>query len=214
MGLGVGLPEARLPVAALPELPLPDVAIADIACPDVTHRDVGRPEKGYRPAPAPDDSSFSHDVSALAAASPSQDTLLRHRRRLHGVLLDALDLRRRDISGVSDEALRKEANIVLGQIIQDDEALPASTDRGQLLIDVVNEAVGLGPLEPLLADDAVSEIMVTRHDEIFVESGGRLHRHSGGFSSEQAVLGVIERIVSHLGRRLDESSPMVDELKR
>jgi pilus assembly protein CpaF len=214
MGLGVGRPEARLPVAglpvaALPELPLPDVAIADIACSDVAHRDVGRPEKGYRPAPAPDDSS-SHDVSALAAASPSQDTLLRHRRRLHGVLLDALDLRRRDISGISDEALRKEANIVLAQIIQDDEALPASTDRGQLLIDVVNEAVGLGPLEPLLADDAVSEIMVNRHDEIFVESGGRLHRHSGGFSSEQAVLGVIERIVSPLGRRVDESSPMVD----
>jgi pilus assembly protein CpaF len=207
VGLGVGrtearLPEARLSVAALPELPLPD--------PDVTHRHVVRSDVGYRHASAPDDSSSSRDVSALAAATPSQDTLLRHRRRLHGVLLDALDLRRRDISGVSDEALRKEANIVLGQIIQDDEALPASTDRGQLLIDVVNEAVGLGPLEPLLADDAISEIMVNRHDEIFVESGGRLHRHAGGFSSEQAVLGVIERIVSPLGRRVDESSPMVD----
>jgi pilus assembly protein CpaF len=207
VGLGVGrtearLPEARLSVAALPELPLPD--------PDVTHRHVVRSDVGYRHASAPDDSSSSRDVSALAAATPLQDTLLRHRRRLHGVLLDALDLRRRDISGVSDEALRKEANIVLGQIIQDDEALPASTDRGQLLIDVVNEAVGLGPLEPLLADDAISEIMVNRHDEIFVESGGRLHRHAGGFSSEQAVLGVIERIVSPLGRRVDESSPMVD----
>ncbi|HWL27734.1 MAG TPA: CpaF family protein, partial [Burkholderiaceae bacterium] len=131
-------------------------------------------------------------------------------RRLHGVLLEALDLRRRDISGISDEALRKEAHTVLAQIIQDDDALPASTDRAQLLLDVVNEAVGLGPLEPLLADDAVSEIMVNRHDEIFVESRGRLYQHPGCFSSEQAVLGGIERIVSPLGRRVDESSPMVD----
>ncbi|NGM87894.1 Flp pilus assembly complex ATPase component [Parapusillimonas sp. SGNA-6] len=151
-----------------------------------------------------------HRDAGLTTASPSYDTLLRHRRRLHAVLLEALDLRRRDISGISDEALRREAHAVLAQIIQDDTALPASTDRGQLLVDVVNEAVGLGPLEPLLADDGVSEIMVNRHDEIFVESQGRLSRYPGGFSSEQAVLGVIERIVSPLGRRVDESSPMVD----
>lgn len=152
----------------------------------------------------------SSPLPSQAADVPVHDGLLRHRRRLHTVLLEALDLRRRDISGISDEALRNEANTVLAQIIQADEMLPPLADRGQLLLDVVNEAVGLGPLEPLLADDAVTEIMVNRHDEIFVESQGRLYRHSGGFSSEQAVLGVIERIVSPLGRRIDESSPMVD----
>ncbi|HLS51254.1 MAG TPA: CpaF family protein, partial [Burkholderiaceae bacterium] len=76
--------------------------------------------------------------------------------------------------------------------------------------EVLNEAVGLGPLEPLLADPHINEIMVNRHDEIFVEQEGQLKRHPSVFSSEQAVLSVIERIVSPLGRRIDESSPMVD----
>src|SRR5690606_20999943 len=149
--------------------------------------------------------------SALPALHPlPSDALLHHRRRLHTDLLEALDLRRRDIAAMSDDALRSEAMNVLGDIIAQDSSLPDSVDRRQMLVDVVNEAVGLGPLEPLLVDPVVSEIMVNRHDEIFVESRGRLHRHPGAFSSEQAVLGVIERIVSPLGRRIDESSPMVD----
>src|SRR5690606_8969443 len=98
----------------------------------------------------------------------------------------------------------------LGEIIAHDIELPESVDRGRMLVDVVNEAVGLGPLAPLLADPSISEIMVNRHDEISVEIQGRLSRYTGAFSSEQAVLGVIERIVSPLGRRIDESSPMVD----
>src|SRR5699024_8872460 len=66
------------------------------------------------------------------------------------------------------------------------------------------------PLEPLLADPSVTEIMVNRHDEIFVERSGRLYPFSGGFSSEQAVLSVIDRIVAPLGRRIDDGAPMVD----
>ncbi|WP_353193917.1 ATPase, T2SS/T4P/T4SS family [Pusillimonas noertemannii] len=135
---------------------------------------------------------------------------LQHRRRLHRALLKALDLRRRDVVTLSDMALRSEARQVLSAIIEEDQALPAGIDREALLAEVVDEAIGLGPLEPLLADAAISEIMVNRHDEIFVETAGRLRRHASGFSSEQAVLGVIERIVSPLGRRIDESSPMVD----
>jgi pilus assembly protein CpaF len=133
-----------------------------------------------------------------------------HRRRLHQALLSALDLRRRDIAGLSDDALRQEAAAALERLIQQDEALPAEIDRHTLLSEVVNEAIGLGPLEPLLADPTITEIMVNRHDEIYVESRGRLYRHSSGFSSEAAVIGVIDRIVAPLGRRIDESSPMVD----
>ncbi|AEC19855.1 putative general secretion pathway ATPase [Pusillimonas sp. T7-7] len=140
----------------------------------------------------------------------SLNVLLFHRRRLHLALLEALDLRRRDIASMSDEALRSEASAALSDIISTDTELPAYIDKPALLIEVVNEAVGLGPLEPLLADQAVTEIMVNRHDEIFVEINGQLKRHTAAFSSEQAVLGVIDRIVSPLGRRIDESSPMVD----
>ncbi len=138
------------------------------------------------------------------------NTLLHHRRRLHASLLEALDLRRRDIASMSDDALRSEATAALSEILTHDAELPDSVDRRTLLLAVVNEAVGLGPLEPLLADPSITEIMVNRHDEIFIEAGGRLIRHPAVFSSEQAVLGVIDRIVSPLGRRIDESSPMVD----
>ncbi|WP_265583949.1 CpaF family protein [Chitinimonas koreensis] len=89
-------------------------------------------------------------------------------------------------------------------------SLPADIDREQLIDDVLHEAVGLGPLEKLLADPSISEIMVNRSDEIFVERGGRLQRYPAAFTSEEAVRGVIERIVAPLGRRIDESSPMVD----
>lgn len=135
---------------------------------------------------------------------------VRHCQRLHSALLDALDLRRRDIAAMSDGALRTEAVSILSGLLAKDDSIPESLDRARLIRTVVDEAVGLGPLEPLLEDNRITEIMVNRHDEIFVETAGRLHRHAGGFSSEQAVLGVIERIVSPLGRRIDESSPMVD----
>lgn len=138
------------------------------------------------------------------------ENYMRHCRRLHAELLEALDLRRRDIASMSDGALRAEASALLSDIVARDAGMPEHWDREQLLRTVVDEAVGLGPLEPLLADPSVSEIMVNRHDEIFVEIAGRLGRYPGRFSSEQAVLGVIERIVSPLGRRIDESSPMVD----
>jgi pilus assembly protein CpaF len=88
--------------------------------------------------------------------------------------------------------------------------LPANTSVDQLCQQVIDEAVGLGPLESLLKDDLISEIMVNRHDEVFVERRGCLQRHPVGFSDSRAVMGVIERIVAPLGRRIDESSPMVD----
>lgn len=149
-------------------------------------------------------------TSERAQASKVSDVSLYHRRRLHLALLEALDLRRRDVASMSDEALHSEALQVLGELLDRDTELSDAVDRRRLLHQVVDEAVGLGPLEALLADEAITEIMVNRHDEIYVESEGRLKRHPTVFSSDQAVLGVIERIVSPLGRRIDESSPMVD----
>jgi len=136
--------------------------------------------------------------------------MLPHRQRLHAALLEALDLRRRDVARMSDAMLRSEAQRLLEDLVRDDARLPPQADRRALLRQVLDEAVGLGPLSPLLEDPAISEIMVNRHDEIYIESRGRLTRHGAVFSSEQAVLGVIERIVAPIGRRIDESAPMVD----
>lgn len=135
---------------------------------------------------------------------------LQHQQRLHTLLLGKLDLRRRDVAAMSDHALRAEAQEALSALLASDDELPESLDRQQLMHDVLNEAIGLGPLEALLADHAVTEIMVNRHDQIYVESHGRIHPSPVVFSSEQAVLRIIERIVAPLGRRIDESSPMVD----
>lgn len=141
---------------------------------------------------------------------PSAPRRLQDRRRLHAALLEALDLRRRDVAGMSDGLLRAEAERLLIQIVAADTELPADADRVALRQEVLDEAVGLGPLEPLLAAADITEIMVNRHDEIYVERAGRLWRHPAAFTSEQSVRWVIERIVTPLGRRIDESSPMVD----
>ncbi|WP_176090548.1 ATPase, T2SS/T4P/T4SS family [Achromobacter anxifer] len=174
---------------------------------------------GLAPALAEQEMSVHPEpaLPAAAAAPPvglPQQRLPQHRlqerRRLHGALLDALDLRRRDVAGMSDGMLRAEAERLLTQIVATDAELPPETDRVALCREVLDEAVGLGPLEPLLAAADITEIMVNRHDEIYVERAGRLSRHQAAFTSEQSVRWTIERIVTPLGRRIDESSPMVD----
>jgi len=132
------------------------------------------------------------------------------RRRIHEQLLDVIDLRRRDLMRMEDDELRVETESLIREIIGQEAALPDQIDRALLVRDVLNEAVGLGPLEELLADDSITEIMVNRFDEIYLERAGRLTRHHSFFTSDRAVLGVIERIVAPIGRRIDESSPMVD----
>lgn len=141
---------------------------------------------------------------------PCAPQRLHDRRRLHAALLSALDLRRRDVAGMSDGMLRAEAERLLVQIVGTDAELPPHADKAALCREVLDEAVGLGPLEPLLAAPDITEIMVNRYDEIYVERGGRLWREQAAFTSEQSVRWVIERIVTPLGRRIDESSPMVD----
>jgi pilus assembly protein CpaF len=133
------------------------------------------------------------------------------RKRLHAQLLETMDLRRRDVHGMSDDQLRQETRALIDQILCDVQAeLPADIDAKVLSQQVLDEAIGLGPLEELLANDEVSEIMVNRFDEIYVERNGRLQRYPLTFTGDDAVMGVIERIVAPLGRRIDESSPMVD----
>lgn len=179
------------------------------------HADLEPPSDDPAPAPilvtpSPAASSgLPGRPGAMPGSGPAID--LTWQRRLHGRLLDTLDLRRQDLSQMSDSALRQTVSILVQQLAQDMAAeLPVDTPLDQLCQQVIDEAVGLGPLESLLQDGEISEIMVNRHDEVFVERHGRLQRHPVGFSDPRAVMGVIERIVAPLGRRIDESSPMVD----
>lgn len=130
---------------------------------------------------------------------------------VHDQLLDQMDLRRKDVSRMSDAELRAESIALISSIVDSlKEQIPASVDRAVLELNVLNESVGLGPLEQFLEDDGVTEIMVNSYREIFVEKDGQLEKSRFQFSSERTVYSVIERIITPLGRRIDESSPIVD----
>lgn len=139
------------------------------------------------------------------------DEKFKWRNRVHEELLAAMDLRRTDISSMDEDKLRKHVQGMIDEIITEmGPKLPGDVDKVNLAAEVLNEAVGLGPLEKLLADDNVTEIMVNKYDEIFIEQSGKLTLSDITFSSDDAVMTAIERIVSPLGRRIDESSPLVD----
>jgi len=130
---------------------------------------------------------------------------------IHEQLLEQMDLRRKDVNRMSDEELRAESVELIRRIVESlHEQIPDSMDLEVLERNVLNESVGLGPLEQFLDDPDISEIMVNNHREIFVEKHGRLERSRFRFSSDQTVYSVIERIITPLGRRIDESSPIVD----
>ncbi len=160
--------------------------------------------------PSPDAACADERAVESAADGDGSESLFAWRRRIHDTLLDTIDLRRRDLNRMSDEELRRETASLIREIIDAETELPPTIDREQLAREVLDEAIGLGPLEALLADDEVTEIMVNRFDQIFVERRGRIQAHGACFTSDRTVLGVIERIVAPIGRRIDEASPMVD----
>lgn len=132
---------------------------------------------------------------------------------VHEQLLQKMDLRRLDVHEMSDDELRILTEKILTDTVKKmlkNKDFPKELDSDELIKRVLAEAVGLGPLEPMLDDDDISEIMVNSAEEIFYEKDGKLYRSDVTFSSNQAVLYAIERIVSPLGRRIDESSPLVD----
>jgi pilus assembly protein CpaF len=126
---------------------------------------------------------------------------------LHGQLLQRLDLRRTDVSRMSDEALWRLAQHHLRELL---EGRVRPADRAVLEKRLLQEVVGFGVLDDLLRDETVSEIMVNGPDAVFVERRGRLERTPLRFSGARALNGVIERLLSRSGRRVDESSPMAD----
>ncbi len=130
-------------------------------------------------------------------------------RAVHDELLQRLDLRRTDVNRMSDDELWHLAQRHLHEILDRRHAeTPAA--RAALEKALLQEVVGLGVLEDLLRDDSISEIMINGPQAIFIERAGRLTRTSLRFSSPGALQGIVERLLQRTGRRVDESSPMVD----
>ncbi|OIJ85412.1 CpaF family protein [Streptomyces colonosanans] len=123
-------------------------------------------------------------------------------------LLEEIDLAEMSSLQASERRIRLER--VLGHIISREGPVLSTAERAQLIRRVVDEALGLGILEPLLEDASVSEIMVNGPDQVFVERGGRLELLPMRFASSEQLMQTIERIVSTVNRRVDEANPMVD----
>lgn len=133
------------------------------------------------------------------------------RKRAHMKVIAALDLRRLNVARMEDDELRKTVHSALDEILSHDVSFHTPDIPLEILKkSVFDEVIGLGPLEELIADPTISEIMVNCHNEIFIEQSGRLTRSPVIFTDDRAVIGAIERIVAPIGRRIDESSPMVD----
>jgi pilus assembly protein CpaF len=128
--------------------------------------------------------------------------------RMRERLLKKIDVTKLEQAGYG--ALIEEITKVLDEIIAEDHLLLTGTDRSRLIESTTNEMLGLGPLEPLLKDDEISDILVNGYNEVWIERHGRLLRTDIRFQNEKHLMAVINRIVSRVGRRIDESSPMVD----
>jgi pilus assembly protein CpaF len=128
--------------------------------------------------------------------------------RLHRTLINRMDLTK--LQTLTPEQVHAEVSR-LAEAVLAQEAMPLSVaERDRLVSDVQHELFGLGPLEPLLKDPTISDILVNRHDTIYIERRGKIERTNVTFKDDEHLMRVIERIVSSVGRRIDESSPMVD----
>jgi pilus assembly protein CpaF len=128
--------------------------------------------------------------------------------RVHAKLLDELNLDA--MEQMSSEQLKAELKLLVEKLIIDERMALSDLERRQLVQDVQNEVMGLGPIEPLLTDPTVSDILVNGCSEVYVERRGRLELTGIHFNDDAHLLKIIEKIVSRVGRRVDESSPMVD----
>ena len=127
---------------------------------------------------------------------------------LHRKILDRLDLEK--LGKTTGDSARNEVLIVIRNAISS-EAIPLSyQERQTLSSEILDEIFGLGPLEPLLKDPTVSDILVNRFDRVYIERAGKIEHTSLSFKDNTHLMQIIERIVSRVGRRVDESSPMVD----
>jgi len=128
--------------------------------------------------------------------------------RVHNRLFELIDLAR--LGKVSEERVRQDVALATRRILEEQRVLLTLEERERIVAEIQDEVFGLGPLEPLLADPTVSDVLVNGHSLIYVERHGRLERTVARFKDDTHLMRIIEKIVSSVGRRVDELNPMVD----
>ncbi len=143
-----------------------------------------------------------------ATASPAIDSYVKLKNKVHLQILEKVDLA--SLESMSEIRLRQEIASIVEQILLENPAQINDLERRMLVRDIQNEMLGLGPLELLMADGSVSDILVNSYNQIYVERKGKLELTNVTFTDDKHLLRIIDKIVSRVGRRIDESSPMVD----
>src|SRR5882672_12666733 len=127
---------------------------------------------------------------------------------VHNRLFETLDVSR--LESLEQNMASTKVTQAITEILNEEGRLLTDTDRARLVEEIKNELLGLGPLEPLLWDDDVSDILVNGPNQVYVERQGKLYLTDVRFNDDQHLMLIIDRIVSQVGRRVDEASPMVD----
>jgi pilus assembly protein CpaF len=155
----------------------------------------------------------SNEVEATKTAGrvrrPDTDAFRDLKATVHNRLLQQLGPKLYDANLTQGE-LERMVRGALQEAMQDDEVILTPADRTRIAQEIADDILGYGPIEPFLRDPDLTEVMVNGCDDIWIERGGRLQRVDGRFSDEQHLRRTIDKIVSRIGRRVDESSPMVD----
>jgi len=144
----------------------------------------------------------------LAEDGASQQGFQNMKSRLHRMLINRMDLTK--LGQLEQEQLHEEVARLASSLLAQEDTPLSSAEKERLIHEVRHELFGLGPLEQLLADSTISDILVNSPYNIYIERGGKLERTNIEFKDNEHLMRVIERIVSSVGRRIDESSPMVD----
>ena len=151
-----------------------------------------------------DTNTLGADRGAYAEHKPYQEL----KSHIHRKLLDRVDLA--VMESMPPTKLREEIKVLVERLIAEESLAINEAERQSLVRDIQHEVLGLGPLEPLMADPTISDILVNTHRQVYIERHGRLELTKVRFENDEHLVKIIDKIVSGVGRRVDESSPMVD----
>jgi pilus assembly protein CpaF len=141
-------------------------------------------------------------------AAAAQQAYAELKKTMHQMILDRIDLER--LKRLTSEQFKHELALLVQRIIEEERIVLNQQERHHLVLDIQHEMLGFGPLEPLLSDPTISDILVNTFDKVYIERRGRLELTGVTFHDNAHLMKIIEKIVSRVGRRVDESSPMVD----
>jgi pilus assembly protein CpaF len=153
----------------------------------------------------PEDGPLAPPVALVEAVNHAYQDL---KKSMHQMILDRIDLER--LKRLTTEQFKHELALLIQRIIEEERIVLNQSERHNLVLDIQHEMLGFGPLETLLADPTVSDILVNTYSKVYVERRGRLELTDVTFHDNAHLMKIIEKIVSRVGRRVDESSPMVD----